>query len=97
MEDLMGLLNDRTATVALGVIGMAICSAGVGKVAESGNWVSVPGVLGSMIGVVALAILGAAIAGKELPGLPGDRAALVVLGTILIMKIGIASVFKLAA
>ena len=97
MDGIMGLISDRAAVIALGLVGMAMCSAGVGKVASSGNWLSLQGVLGSALGVIALAILGAAIVGKELPGIPGDRAALIVLGTIVVMKVGIASVFKLAA
>lgn len=97
MDGLIGLIGDRTATIVLGVAGMAFCTVGIGKVATSGNWLSAPGILGGLLGVMALAILAAAIVGKELPGIPGDRAALIVLGTIIAMKVGVAAVFKLGA
>ncbi len=97
MEGIMGLVSDRATVIGLGVVGMAICTTGIGKVATSGNWLSVPGILGSLLGVIALAILGAAIFGKELPGIPGDRAALILLATIVVVKVGIGAVFKLGA
>ncbi len=97
MDGIMGLISDRMAVIGLGIAGMAICSAGIGKVATSGSWLSVPGILGTILGIAALAILGAALLGKELPGIPGDRAALIVLGTIVIVKIGVGVVFKLQA
>ncbi|HEX2922952.1 MAG TPA: hypothetical protein VHS28_02860 [Chloroflexota bacterium] len=98
MDGITGLLTDRAAIIGLGIIGMVICSAaGVGKVASSGNWLSVPGILGTTLGVIALAILGAAAFGKEIPGIPGDRAALIILGTIMVIKVGVAAVFKLGA
>ena len=97
MDGLIGVLSDRTAVIGLGVIGMALCTAGIGKVASSGNWLSAPGILGTALGLVALAILGAAIVGKDLPGIPGDRAALIVLGSIIVVKVGVAAVFKLGA
>ena len=97
MDGIMGLMSDRTAVIALGVVGIAACTPGIGKVAASGNWLSLPGILGSALGIVALAILGAALVGRELPGIPGDRAALIVLGAIIVVKVGVAAVFKLAA
>ena len=97
MDGIMGLISDRAAVIGVGIVGMAICTAGVGKVATSGNWLSVPGILGAALGIAGLAILGAALVGRELPGIPGDRAALVVLGAIIVVKIGVAAVFKLEA
>jgi hypothetical protein len=97
MDGIMGLISDRAAVIGLGIAGMAICSVGIGKVASSGNWLSMPGILGTALGVIGLAILGATILGRELPGIPGDRAALVLLGAIIVVKIGVAAVFKLEA
>ncbi len=94
MEGITGLMSARAATIGLGLIGMAICSSGVRRVAVSGDWLSLPGVLGILLGVVALAIIGAAIMGRELPGIPGDGAALIILATVIVMKIGIAAVVK---
>jgi hypothetical protein len=97
MDGIIGLINDRVAVIGLGIIGMAICTAGIGKVASSGNWMSLPGILGTVLGIIALAILGAAVLGKELPGIPGNTAALIILGTIIVMKVGVAAVFRLGA
>ncbi|HEX9016819.1 MAG TPA: hypothetical protein VF960_12580 [Chloroflexota bacterium] len=91
------LFNDKVAVIALGVIGFALCAPMARKVALSGNWLGAPGIFGSLLGVLALVLVASVALGRELPGIPGDRAALVILGAIVVVKFGIAAVFKVGA
>jgi hypothetical protein len=59
--------SSRTALVVLVVLGMAMCTSGMGRVAASGAWAHPLAFLGSLVGVVILVIAGAGLLGKPLP------------------------------
>lgn len=96
MEGLMTLLSGRTGVIVVTLVGMAMCTPGIGKVASSGNWLSVSGILGSVLGVLALVIAGAAMTGNSLPMISNERAAMVAIAVIIVAKLGVAAIFRLA-
>jgi hypothetical protein len=87
---------DRAALVVVTLVGMAVCAAGVGTVAESGRWLSVPGVAGSLLGVAALAVVAARLLGRPLPFIGSDRAAVAAVLAIVVVKVAIAAWFRVA-
>jgi hypothetical protein len=95
MDGVLTLLSGRAGVAALTLVGMGLCTLGVGKVATAGNWLSAPGVLGSLLGVLALVIAGAALTGNSLPLISSERAALMAIAGIIVLKFGIAAVFRL--
>jgi hypothetical protein len=88
---------DRLALIGITLVGMAMCTAGVGKIAELGQWASSTGVAGSTLGVAVLAIVGARISGRPLPGIVDDRAAIVAVAGVAAIKVAIAAIFPLGA
>lgn len=83
----------RLALIGAVVVGMAMCTNGVGKVAASGQWLSLPGVAGSLLGLMALVIVGARLMGKELPPVSSNGDAIKSVVAIALAKFAIALVF----
>jgi hypothetical protein len=86
-----GTRLERWVLVGLTVLGMAICTAGIGRVAASGAWLGVPGILGSVLGVAVLAIVGSRLLGVKLPYLATNRQAIVAVLALAILKLAIAA------
>jgi hypothetical protein len=86
---------DRLALLGVTALGMALCSAGVGKVAAASAWLDPAGIAGSVLGAVALSVVGARLLGKPLPlvGVRSDRAAVVLVVAIAAVKVGVAAAF----
>lgn len=84
---------DRAALVGVTLLGMAMCTAGIGRVAASGQWLGFSGIAGSLLGVAILAIVGARLIGRPLPYVSTDRAAIaaVIAGGLLKVIIAAAS------
>lgn len=83
---------DRFALIGVTVLGLAACSPGVGRVAASGAWLSIAGVLGSLLGAVVLVVVGARLLGRSLPLVTTDRAAIVAVVAVGLAKALIALV-----
>ena len=77
----------RTALVALLVIGMATCMAGgIGRVAAVNAWAHPLSILGYIVGGLILVIAAAALMGKPLPLISGDRAAFIAIAVLIASK-----------
>jgi len=83
----------RAALIAMLVIGMAMCSTGIGQVAASGRWASPLAIVGYLLGAAILVVIGAAFAGWKLPLIAGETQAVAAVAILIAVKflIGTAS------
>lgn len=88
------LATDRAAFIALVVVGVALC--GMGMRIGTYGWVGPFQLLGMLIGLVALAVIGAVFFGIKVPYITSDRAAIIALGAIIGLKFVVAIVRALA-
>jgi hypothetical protein len=89
--------DDRAALYALAALGFAMCASGpLGNIAARVRWLSWAGILGVLLGVVALGIVGAVVAGFDLPLLAGDRAAFMALAGVIAAKLGVGLLYRMA-
>lgn len=90
--------DDRTALLALAVIGLACCGTGpLGQIAATGRWLSPGGIFGSVIGVVALALVVGVVAGVSLPFIASDRDAFIALAGMMLAKFAAGVLYRLRA
>ncbi|MHB1134868.1 MAG: hypothetical protein ACYC4L_21060 [Chloroflexota bacterium] len=86
---ILGLSVERAALLGVTLLGMALCTRGIGAVAAKGDWASWHAIAGYGLGAAALAIgLGAGL-GLRLPFLADERAALFALLGIIVLKYGL--------
>lgn len=87
--------NPKASLVALLVVGMAMCTGGIGQVGASGKWTSPLAIIGMLLGVLILAIIIAAFAGLKLPLITGTTQAVAAVGILITVKflIGAAGYF----
>ncbi len=83
--------RDRLAMIGVTVVGMAICAPGIGRVATSGQWISFPGIAGTLLGVAILGLVLARLLGKSLGPISTDRQATAVVLAIAVLKVAIAA------
>jgi hypothetical protein len=86
----------KLALIIATVVGMGICTAGIGPVAKANAWLSFNGIAGTLLGIAALLVVGSALIGRPLPLIADERAALIALGAIVVVKIGVAAAHPLA-
>ena len=87
---------ERIALIGVTVVGMALCTRGIGRIAAEGAWVSVPGILGCALGVALLGIVGARFLGWQLPLVGTDLTAIAAVLAIAAAKVGVAAVYRIA-
>lgn len=75
----------RAATIAVAVLGFAMCTLGMGRSIESLGWLHPLNIAGSLLGVVAIALAAIAIFGWQLPGLD-ERTILIALAAVVVLK-----------
>lgn len=82
-------ISDRAAFFALVVIGMALC--GMGKLGKGDlyGWWNVRHLLGYALGGPALFLAAAVLFGWQVPGIASERAALVALAVLMLVKTAI--------
>ena len=85
----------RIALILVTLVGMARCTQGVGKVATSGQWLSLAGIAGTLLGIVILGIVGIRLVGRPLPLIETNRAALIAVAALAVVKVAIAAVVRL--
>jgi len=87
------LINSPKASlIALLVVGMAMCTGGIGQVGASGKWASPLAIIGILLGVLILVIIIAALAGFKLPVITGDIQAITAVGILIAIKFVIGTV-----
>jgi hypothetical protein len=81
------LASDRAVLVALIVVGMGLCTYGIGRSQTLFGWANPITILGVILGVVILAIFVSRLAGWSLPLITSDRAAILTIGAIGVGKV----------
>ncbi|HEX6306434.1 MAG TPA: hypothetical protein VFZ76_19700 [Anaerolineales bacterium] len=79
--------GERAALIVLVVIGMAMCTNGIGRVAASGAWTHPLSILGYLLGALILVVAGAAILGRPLPLVPGVHQAIIAVSVLGVLKL----------
>ncbi len=78
----------RAAILLLLLVGMLICPiGGIGRVSAANAWAHPISILGYLLGVLILVIAGAFLLGRPLPLISGDRACVLVLTGLILVKI----------
>jgi hypothetical protein len=81
----------RASLIALLVVGMAMCTGGIGQVAASGRWLSPLAFAGYLLGAVILVIIVSAFTGWKLPLIASDTQAVAAVGILIAIKFLIAT------
>lgn len=78
--------SDRAALLVLIVLGMAMCTTGIGRVAESGSWTHPLAIAAYLVGGVILVVGVAALFGKVIPPLSGYRQSVLLVAILVPVK-----------
>ena len=89
------LSNERVALVSLVIVGMAMCTRGIGRVAAAGAWASPLSLAAIGLGALILIIGTVAFLGKPLPLMANMRQAIVGIGLLGLVKLGLSLVHRL--
>lgn len=85
----MALLDSRITLALVGLVGMAMCSTGIGRVAAAGRWTDPLSIIGYLLGVAALVVIGTGLLGHGLPFTNPRRQALFVVLGIILLKVAL--------
>jgi hypothetical protein len=80
------ITSGRAAFFGLAAIGFAMCTAGMAKVTSGLGWTHPISLVGMVLGVGALALVGVVTFGIRLPFIASDRAALILLAALIVVK-----------
>jgi hypothetical protein len=83
------ILTEKTALIIATFVGMAMCTVGIGQVAERGQWTEPLSIVSYVLGGLVLVITGATLFDIRLPLIDSPRTALIVVVGIAILKIAI--------
>ena len=83
------LFTEKTLLIAITIIGMIICTGGIGKVAARGEWMHPLSLVAYAIGLLILAIAGATAFDIQLPLIDSARTAVIVVVVLALAKVGL--------
>jgi hypothetical protein len=89
------ILDSRITLALVGLVGMAMCSAGIGRVAAAGRWTDPLSIVGYVLGVAALVVIAAGLLGRSLPAITTSRQALFVVLGIIVVKVALTALHSL--
>ena len=89
------LLDSRLTLLVVGLVGMAMCSAGIGRVAATGHWLDPLSIVGYVLGVAALGAIVVGAFGWHAPLIDSSRQALYAVLAIIVLKIALTAVHHL--
>jgi hypothetical protein len=89
------IATPHASLIALLVVGMAMCTGGIGQVGLSGRWASPLAILGYILGTVILIIIISTFTSWKLPLIAGEIQAVAAVGILIAIKfvIGTAGFF----
>jgi hypothetical protein len=90
------VLTSKAVLVIVTLLGMALCSVGIGQVAMRHAWLEPLSVLGMLLGVVILTVVGAGLFGYRLPWVDSPRSATFVVVALMIAKVMLTQLHRLA-
>ena len=79
--------NTRVAMVVILLLGMIMCTSGIGRVAATGQWSHPLSILGYVLGGLILLITLAVFVGWKLPYIHNDRQALLTIAILASLKL----------
>ncbi|MCC6169193.1 MAG: hypothetical protein IT329_18370 [Caldilineaceae bacterium] len=91
------LFSEKGILIAVTLIGIAMCSVGIGQVAARGAWLHPLSLLGYLLGTLILVIVGAALLGVKLPLIDSARAATYAVIALAILKIALTQFHRVLA
>ncbi|MDF2627539.1 MAG: hypothetical protein K0R39_1370 [Symbiobacteriaceae bacterium] len=80
--------SDRSALIALVVLGMSMCALGMQTVTY--GWTNPFNLAGTILGALALALAAAVLLGARVPYIGSDRSAMIVLAAVMAVKVVLA-------
>jgi hypothetical protein len=83
-------ISDRAVLIILVVFGMAMCAGGMKL--ERYGWQNPFNMLGSVIGAAALLLIACVFLGLRIPLITSDRAAILALGVLMLLKVLVAAI-----
>ncbi len=90
--------NGAGALLALGIIGIAMCTlSGIGSVQSTLGWTHPLTIIGSILGVAALLVVVLPLLGVRLPLVTDTRSAVLALAVIMLIKVGLTGVARFIA
>ena len=90
--------NGAGALLALGIIGIAMCTlGGIGSVQSTLGWTHPLTIAGSILGVLALLVVALPLFGVRLPLIADTRSAVLALAVIMLVKVGLMGVERFIA
>lgn len=90
--------NGAGALLALGIIGLAMCTlGGIGTVQGTLGWTHPLTIIGSILGVLALLVVALPLFGVQLPLIADTRSAVLALAVIMLVKVALSGVGRLIA
>jgi hypothetical protein len=81
------LQNTRSAMLVVLVLGMAMCTSGIGRVAATQQWTHPLAILGYLLGAAILLVGLATIFGWQLPFIKSDARAMLVVAVLIAFKV----------
>ncbi len=82
------LSNLRLDVVLLVILGMAMCTTGIGRVASMNAWTHPLAIFGYILGAAILLITIAVFTGWRLPFISSDQQAILAIAILMVAKIG---------
>jgi hypothetical protein len=90
--------NGAGALLALGLIGLAMCTlSGIGTAQSTLGWTHPLTIIGSILGVAALLVVVLPLLGVHLPMMADTRSAVLALAIIMLVKVGLMGVARFVA
>ena len=86
---LSALVSGKTLLIVGTLVGMAICTAGIGPVAARGAWLHPLSIVSTILGIAILLMVGAALFDIKLPIIDSSRAALIALVVLAMAKVAL--------
>src|SRR6478752_1107174 len=90
------ILFNRAALAVLGLVGVAMCANGIGRVAAAGRWLDPLSFAAYAFGAAALVVVAAGLFGWKLPLISSVRDAEVALLAVIVLKIALTALHHVA-
>lgn len=89
------ITNERVALIVLVVLGMAMCTNGIGRVAAANAWAQPLSIAGYLLGSLILIVAVLALMGRPLPLIPGVHQAIIAVSALSVLKLVLSAIHRL--
>ncbi len=88
------IFSDKGILLVVTLVGMAMCSIGIGQVSARGEWLNPMAIVAYGIGTLILVIVGAALLNLSLPLIDSPRAAWIAVIVLALVKVGVTQLHR---